>query len=92
MSGEDVGYRDSPSSNDFAWNADKEGGQHQQSRQIHGHNSLKKEGLEEVGCVDNDEDEDGGEVGGHDLVDDPSLEDDDHVDALGGHCYKENIY
>ena len=38
--------------------ADEEGGQHQQRGQVHRHHRLAEEGLEEVGGVHDDEDED----------------------------------
>ena len=53
--------------------ADEEGGQHQQRRQVHCHHRLEEEGLEEVGGVDNTQDEKGGKEGGEELIDDPSI-------------------
>ena len=44
-------------------------------------NLLKEEILEEVGCVDNDEDQHGWQVDGQDGVQDPTLEDNGHLDA-----------
>ena len=56
--------------------ADEEGGQHQLRGQVHRHHRLEEEWLEEVGGVDDGEDEDGREVGGEDLIDDPPIHDD----------------
>ena len=49
--------------------ADEEGGQHQQRGQVHRHHRLEEERLEEVGGVDNAEDEDCWQVGGENLID-----------------------
>ena len=48
-------------------------GQHQHHRQVHRHHRLEEEGLEEVGGVDNTQDEKGGKEGGEELIDDPSI-------------------
>ena len=53
--------------------ADEEGGQHQQRGQVHRHHRLEEEGLEEVGGVHYDEDEDCGEIGGENLIYNPSV-------------------
>ena len=53
--------------------ADEEGGQHQRRGQVHRHHRLEEEGLEEVGGVHDDKDEDCGEVGGENLINDPSV-------------------
>ena len=53
--------------------ADEEGGQHQQRRPVDRHHRLKEERLEEVGGVDNTQDEKGGKEGGEELIDDPSI-------------------
>ena len=42
---------------------------------------LKEKSFEEVGGVDNDEDQHGGQVDSQDGVQDPALEDDGHLDA-----------
>ena len=49
--------------------ADEEGGQHQQRGQVHRHHRLEEERLEEVGGIDNAEDEDSWQVGGENLID-----------------------
>ena len=55
-------------------NRNEECRQHQQGGQVDGHNSLKEEVFEEVGCVDDDKDEDCRKVDGEDCIIDPSLQ------------------
>ena len=62
--------------------ADEEGGQHQQRGQVHRHHRLEEERLEEVGGVDNAEDEDCGQVGGEDLIYDPPVHHNLQINAL----------
>ena len=64
-----------------AGDADEEGGEDQQGGQVHRHDRLEEEVLEEVGCVDDDEDKDSGKVDGEDGIQKPSLEDDCHLDS-----------
>ena len=61
---------------------DEEGGQHQQRGQVHCNLSLKEEWFEEVGGVDNTDDEDCREVGGEELIDDPSVHDNLQINSL----------
>ena len=44
-------------------------------------NLLKEEGLEKVGSIDNDQDKHSGKVDGQDRVQDPTFQDDCHLDA-----------
>ena len=44
---------------------------------------LEEEVLEEVGGIDNDEDEHRGQIDCQDCIQDPSLEDDGHLDSRG---------
>ena len=53
--------------------ADEEGGQHQQRGQVHRHHRLEVERLEEGGGVDDEENQDRGEVGGEHFIDDPPV-------------------
>ena len=46
--------------------ADEQGGQDQEGGEVHCHDRLEEEVLEEVGGIDDGEDEDGGEVDGED--------------------------
>ena len=49
------------------------------SKDFHPETQLKEEALEEVGGVDDGEDEDGGEVDGEDGVEEPPLEHQRHL-------------
>ena len=62
-------------------NADEQGGEDQEGSQVHRHSRLEEEVLEEVGGVDDDEHKDGGQIDGQDGVQDPSLQDQRHLDA-----------
>ncbi len=62
--------------------ADKQSGQDKEGCQVHRDNSLEKEGLEEVGGVHNEEDEDCWEVGGQDLIDNPPVHHQLEINAL----------
>ena len=62
--------------------ADEEGGQHQQRGQVHRHHRLEEERLEEVGGVDNAEDEYGGQEGGQELIHDPPVHNDLQINSL----------
>ena len=64
-----------------ARDADEQGGEDEEGREVHGDDRLEEEVLEEVGRVDDDEHENGGQVDGQDGVQDPPLEDDGHLDA-----------
>ena len=63
-------------------NADEQGGEDKEGREVHSDDRLEEEVLEEVGRVDYGEDEDGGQVDGQDGVQDSSLEDQGHLDSF----------
>ena len=62
--------------------ADEEGGQHQQRGQVHRHHRLEEERLEEVGGVDNTQDEYGGQEGGQELIHDPPVHNNLQINSL----------
>ena len=64
--------------------ADKQSGQDQECGQVHCDHRLEEERLEEVGGVHDEQDEDGREVGGQDLVDNPPVHHKLEINALAG--------
>ena len=61
---------------------DKQSGQDQECGQVHCDHRLEEERFEKVGGVHNEQDEDGREVGGQDLVDDPPVHHKLKINAL----------
>ena len=64
----DVNHLDIGGGGQRLGHADEEGSQHQQRGQVHCDLSLEEERLEEVGGVDDAEDEYGGQEGGQELI------------------------
>ena len=62
--------------------ADEECGQHQQRGQVHRHHRFEEERLEEVGGVDDAEDEYGGQEGGQELIHDPPVHHNLQINSL----------
>ena len=69
----DVNHLDIGGGGQRLGHADEEGGQHQQRGQVHRHLRLEKKWFEEVGGIDNDEDEYSRKVGGEKLIHDPPV-------------------
>ena len=65
------------------WHADEQGGQDQESGQVHRHDRFEEELLEEVGCVHDAEHQDGWQVDCEDRVHDSPTKHKHHGDASG---------
>ena len=61
--------------------ADEQGGEDEKGGHVHRDYRFKEKGLEEVGGIDNDENEHCGQIDSQDRIQDSSLEDDRHLDA-----------